>query len=129
MSDLTHSENSSISDVRAQSNFDKPIPTDLSTDEVKYSHLLKIAAGLGDHDAMLELGFRYGAGDGVPRDEIASTDWYLLAARKGNIPAMICLAEAYRTGVGVRKDTRESCRWLARAIKRREQAESKPLRC
>jgi TPR repeat protein len=121
MSDLTHSKDIPISDLRAQSNFDKPVPTDqLSTDTVKYSHFLEVAADLGDHHAMMELGFRCGAGDGCPKDEIASTAWYLLAARKGNIPAMICLAEAYRTGVGVRKDTRESCRWLARAIKSRE---------
>jgi len=59
------------------------------------------AAGAGEPQAELEIGYFYEAGIGVPKDPARAAHWYQLAASGGLIRAKVNLAVAYLWGSGV----------------------------
>ena len=50
---------------------------------------LEEAAGLGDSDAMVALGFIYGSGEGVEKDREKALVWYKQAFKAGNMQGSI----------------------------------------
>ena len=59
------------------------------------------AAGAGDPQAELQIGYFYDAGIGVPKDPARAAHWYQLAASGGLVRAKVNLAVAYLWGTGV----------------------------
>jgi hypothetical protein len=59
------------------------------------------AAGAGDPQAELQIGYFYEAGIGVAKDPARAAHWYQLAASGGLIRAKVNLAVAYLWGTGV----------------------------
>lgn len=59
------------------------------------------AAGAGDPDAQLEIGYLYEAGVGVERNPERAVHWYQLAASSGLLRAKVNLGIAYLWGTGV----------------------------
>ena len=68
-------------------------------------------AELGDAYAQHYLGLKYGAGQGVPKDDAEAVRWYRLAAEQGNAGAQSSLGWMYANGVGVPEDDAEAARW------------------
>ena len=63
-----------------------------------------VHAEQGDADAQFSLGFMYGNGDGVLKDEAEAVRWYRLAAEQGHAGAQYDLGLMYSNGEGVLKD-------------------------
>ena len=58
------------------------------------------------------LGWMYGSGKGVPKDEAEAVKWYRKGAEAGNSVAMSNLGLMYKNGKGVPKDEGEAVKWL-----------------
>ncbi len=70
------------------------------------------AAALGDHDAILAMGWFYNHGVGVDVDDEESRRWYRKAARHGDARAMFSLG-----AIAFEHDELEPAfRWLSRAV-------------
>ena len=77
--------------------------------------LYRMAAELGDHHAMTNLGTCYSLGKGVDIDLGESVRWYRLAVERGNVMAMEKLAGCYHLGLGVERNTAEAVRLVSKA--------------
>lgn len=66
--------------------------------------LLQRAADMGDTDAMVNLGFCYEKGHGVPQDKKKAFDLFQQAANHGSISGTFNLAGCYLNGDGVSQD-------------------------
>jgi TPR repeat protein len=73
------------------------------------------AAGAGDPQAELQIGYFYEAGIGVPKDPARAAHWYQLAASGGLIRAKVNLAVAYLWGTGVPTNKRLALKLLNEA--------------
>jgi uncharacterized protein len=73
------------------------------------------AAGAGDPQAQLQIGYFYETGIGVARDPSRAVHWYQLAASGGSVRAKVDLAIAYLWGTGVRTDGRLALKLLNEA--------------
>jgi len=77
---------------------------------------LEKAANAGDTNAMVNLGFMYERGNGIPRNLAEAINWYGKAANAGNTYGMRNLGTLYRDGIGVAKNITEARRWFEKAI-------------
>ena len=71
----------------------------------------RVAAEQGDAEAQFNLGYAYGIGEGVDKDQREAVRWYRKAAEQGDAWAQYNLGVAYWNGEGVDKDQREAVRW------------------
>ncbi len=69
----------------------------------------------GDADAQNNLGFSYGSGIGVVRDQHEAVRWYRMAAKQGHAGAQYNLGFAYWGGAGIIQDKHEATRWFRKA--------------
>ena len=73
------------------------------------------AAEAGDDFAQLQLGFMYGTGQGLEKDEEQTLRWYLASANQGNRIAQYNMGNLYREGRGVPKDPVKAADWNRRS--------------
>ena len=79
----------------------------------------RIAAGLGNDNAMSNLGTMYLSGEGVPRDLARALHWLERASARGNRFAPYHLARLYRDGAdGIAADRDRATRWYRLAGER-----------
>ena len=71
------------------------------------------AAGAGDPQAQLQIGYLYEAGIGVPKDPVRAFHWYQLAAAGGLVSAKVNLGIAYLFGDRCREESASSLRALS----------------
>ena len=71
--------------------------------------------GTGNTNAMLNLGFCYMNGDGVPQDKKKAIELYQKASDMGNTNAMFKLALCYEKGDGVSQDKKKAIELFERA--------------
>ncbi|KAG0268635.1 hypothetical protein DFQ27_006137, partial [Actinomortierella ambigua] len=69
----------------------------------------------GSGDAQLFVGWIYGAGYLIDRNENESFWWYLQAAQQGIVVAQLRVAQMYQQGLGVDKSDVQAARWYRRA--------------
>lgn len=69
----------------------------------------------GDATAQYNLGMRYGAGTGVPKDYAEAARWLRKAADQGLARAQFNLGMLYANGQGVTKDAAEAATWVSKA--------------
>jgi len=62
----------------------------------------------GDTTAMVQIGYNYGTGQGVPVDYKKAAAWYRKAAENGSAHGMYDLGVLYQNGLGVKKDYRQA---------------------
>jgi len=62
------------------------------------------AAGAGDAQAQMQIGYFYEAGIGVPKDLERAAHWYQIAASNGSATAKVSLGTLYFWGTGVQED-------------------------
>lgn len=81
---------------------------------------LRRGAERGDVVAQRQLGYLYGLGEGVPRDDAQAVFWFRMAADRGDIESMKQLGMTYASdqNVGVRRDYAEAARWFLKAASR-----------
>ena len=72
---------------------------------------LRTMADQGHAGAQYNLGLKYDAGRGVPRDYWHAARWYRLAADQGHAAAQYNLGSRYLVGEGVPQDDKEAVRW------------------
>ena len=72
---------------------------------------VRAAAEKGDAEAQYELGAKYAAGQGVPRDGAEAAKWYQKSADQRFAPAQLRLAVLYETGFGVVQDNVQADMW------------------
>ncbi len=73
------------------------------------------AANNGHLEAHVKLAQNTGLGNGVPRSEVGSVEWYKRAADKGFSQAEYMYGLARLEGYGSDKDTEEAIKWIALA--------------
>lgn len=77
------------------------------------------AAGLGDTNAMIQLGEGYSSGEGVPQDDKTALIWFRKAAEAGNTAGMVLLGGLYELGVdGAEPDDELAVQWFQKAADR-----------
>jgi len=69
----------------------------------------------GNAEAILDLGYRYARGDGVPQDDSQAVKLFRQAAELGNAEAMSSLSHFYMQGFGVDENPNEEFYWLKMA--------------
>jgi TPR repeat protein len=69
-----------------------------------------------DPAGLVNLGWKYEKGEGVPRDEVKAVALYRQAAEAGNPYGMKNLGVMYTNGRGVRRDDAQALVWYRRAI-------------
>jgi TPR repeat protein len=77
--------------------------------------LLRQAAGLGNADAMEELGEMYRSGEGVALDYAEALEWFHRAADRDNSSAMVSLGVMYAAAEGVAASDGVASRWFQKA--------------
>ena len=95
--------------------FDQAVAARSGGDPAKAASLFQRAATRGDARAMLELGFLYRNGNGVPKDVRQSVSWFEKAANAGNSSGMDYMGAMYANGEGVPKDDRQAMSWYSKA--------------
>lgn len=75
----------------------------------------RIAAELGDANAMFAMGEMYFYGEGVAEDVNMALEWFLKAAEAGSADAMYELGDKYYWGEGVSEDTNKAIIWYTKA--------------
>ena len=71
-----------------------------------------VHAEQGHASAQFNLGFMYGNGEGVLKDEAEAVRWYRLAAEQGHAGAQYNLGLMYSKGEGVLKDSVLAHTWF-----------------
>jgi hypothetical protein len=84
-------------------------------DYVVARQLYEKAAAAGSPSAMINLGYLYEAGYGVPQDYAAARMWYEKAAAAGKPNAMTNVGNLYYSGRGVPQDYAEARKWYEKA--------------
>lgn len=69
------------------------------------------AAGMGNNNARINLGYLYFMGEGVEQSYTKARNWYLSAANNGSRDAQLNLAMIYQNGFGVAKDNKKAQYW------------------
>ncbi|MGL4552060.1 MAG: caspase family protein [Gemmataceae bacterium] len=69
----------------------------------------------GDPESQLLLGWMYGSGEGLTRDDKEAAFWYRRAAESNGSQAQYQLGLLYESGTLVAKDEKEAARWFRRA--------------
>ena len=69
----------------------------------------------GDADAQFNLGHKFYAGDGMPKDHTEAVKWYGKAAEQGLASAQFNLGNMYARGEGIPKDSTEAVKWYRKA--------------
>jgi TPR repeat protein len=69
----------------------------------------------GDPEGQLLLGWMYGSGEGLTRDDKEAVFWYRRAAETNGSQAQYQLGLLYESGTLVEKDEKEAVRWFRRA--------------
>jgi TPR repeat protein len=87
-------------------------------DYSKALNLVLNAADKGHTAAMVLLGWMYGNGEGVVRDEAAAVRWLRRAADRGDPNGIAELGAAYHIGSGVRRDYKEAMRLFREAAEK-----------
>ncbi|MEI7607982.1 MAG: hypothetical protein WCJ64_11415, partial [Rhodospirillaceae bacterium] len=77
--------------------------------------LWKIAAELGNPEAMTHLGAAHSGGLGVPQDDNKGVYYYRMGAEYGDVKAQMILGARYAEGKGVGQDFAEAAKWLRAA--------------
>ena len=80
-----------------------------------YSPELVKKAEAGNADAQCTLGFLYGQGTGVAKDEKEAVKWFTKAAEQGNANAQCRLGVYYLAGHAVVKDEKEAVKWYTKS--------------
>ena len=88
-------------------------PNDISIDDLQRLHE---RAARGDASAQVELGLRYGVGDGVVQDYALARHFWERAAAQGNVQAQFNLGMLYRDGQGVPQDYTKARQWFEKAV-------------
>ncbi|KAG0376628.1 hypothetical protein BGX24_007459 [Mortierella sp. AD032] len=69
----------------------------------------------GSVEAQIEIGHRYGTGQGVPLDFAKALEWYLKAAKQGNADAQCCIGFMYERGQGIPRNDSTAMKWYLKA--------------
>ncbi len=72
-------------------------------------------AGMGNHDAMFNVGFFYAQGYGVTQSYQEAIKWYRKSADFGNVVAMNMIGWLYEAGYGVGQNYLEAFNWYKKA--------------
>jgi TPR repeat protein len=80
----------------------------------RIAELLKQAQA-GNSTSMVDLGYAYHQGDGVPRDYQLALDWYRKGADAGNAQGMYNVGVSYQRGYGVPIDYAAAASWYTKA--------------
>jgi TPR repeat protein len=78
---------------------------------------MKLAASLGNADAMIELGFDYRDGIGTAVDRAEAAKWYERAAERGDATATELLGEAFLSGQGVELNREKAFQLMYKAAR------------
>ncbi len=79
-------------------------------------HDLRLAAGCGNSDAQVNLGYMYARGQGTRPDQQEAFRLYLLSAQQGNGEGMNALGYKYQFGTGIAVDLVQAISWYCKAI-------------
>lgn len=77
--------------------------------------LLQQAADKGHAEAMLQLGFAYEYGNGIPKDPNEAFRWFRQAADLGLAPAQDRVAYCYDKGFGIARDLDQAIAWCQKS--------------
>ncbi len=77
-------------------------------------------AAANNAQSQFELGVRYLAGQGAPRDPVEALVWLNMAANSGHIKAQYDLGVMYRSGFGVQQDDALAFRWFDLAARQND---------
>lgn len=91
------------------------VGTFLSETEGKHEEAMqwwRQGAALGDSYCLVQIGWAYEKGLGVPQDGVQAVKYYRQASEEGNDVGQANLARCYRIELGVKKDTIEMTRLL-----------------
>ena len=66
-------------------------------------------------NARFRLGYMYGTGQGVPKDDAKAVSWYRKAAGQGHARAQYNLGAAYANGTGVIRSKETAVEWFFEA--------------
>jgi Sel1 repeat len=83
----------------------------------KYLHSVLDQALGGSADSQLELGTKFGLGEGVKRNPLRALFWYQKAAAQGSAKAALNISQMYRHGEGVPRDLETAVMYLRFAAK------------
>jgi len=83
--------------------------------EVSSLHDIRQKAEAGDAIAQLNMGIRYGKGEGVAQDWVEAAKWFRRAAEQGDKAAMRNLGLCYENGKGVPQNEEEAKKWYKKA--------------
>ena len=95
----------------ASSRFDEALNAYNNKNYSKAAEIFLDEATRGNAQAQCNLGFMYGNGQGVPRDDKKAMKWYRLAADQGDALAQNNLGVIYFKGQGVPQDYKEAAKW------------------
>ena len=73
------------------------------------------AANQGNAEAQAYLGWMYGTGTGISKNETEAFKWILKAAEQGHVDAQTQVGCMYSQGLGIEKNQEESFRWTKMA--------------
>ncbi len=93
----------------------KAAPTPSMAEKPKPALPEATAAARGDADAQYRLGYMYGTGQGVPKDDGKAVGWYRKAAGQGHARAQYNLGVAYANGTGVIRNKETAAEWFFEA--------------
>lgn len=77
---------------------------------------LQKQARAGDAAAQIELGNRYQAGRGAPKNPALAVHWFAMAAEQGDPYAAVQLGASYDDGLGVPKNDQKAYEWYLKAV-------------
>lgn len=112
---FTKSENKSASKSPKITDTDKALEYYNAGYYKESIELYKKAAGKGNTTAMINLGFMYEKGKGLPQDYTEALQWFTKAANAGNSEAMCKIGEYYEEGKGVNENIELAIEWYKKA--------------
>jgi len=83
--------------------------------DICYSADLEKKALDGNATAQRLLGFCYGLGKGVNKDDQEAVKWITKAAENGDSEAQLSLGQCYERGVGLNKNMEQARKWITQA--------------
>ena len=86
-------------------------PMVITQDDDQELRRLGLEAARGDPEAQAQLGARYLAGVGLPRDYVEALKWFDRAADQGVESAQAMLGVMYDQGLGVTQNNAEAAKW------------------
>src|SRR5437870_65404 len=97
------------------------LPAQQNEADYKKVEELKAKAEAGDAASELQLGLRYGGGEGVRKNEVEAVKWFRKAAEQNNATAQALLG-TYLYDKGGTKNNVEAVKWFRKAAEQNDAA-------